>query len=206
MLTASIGRAQLIPSALRPDSPPPPAAPAPRAAPELSRGDAPLDVPRVAFGAGGHLAFGSAPAVAVGVRLSAELATVRWAFGLEGRYDLPASAHTTQGALVRTSLAGVSILPCVRAQALWACGAVLLSRVEGDAMQGSQPGVNDGFFFLGLGGRVALHAGLPAQFALRVVAEVLVHPITYELSQNGSVLYKSSAVSMAVGPAVFRAF
>lgn len=197
--------AQSAPIAPRPDAPAaPPAPPTPPADPDP--GDGPPDVPHLALGAGGHVAFGLAPAVAVGVRLSAEVATGRWSLGLEGRYDLLASGHTTPGATARTALAGVGLVPCARSRATWACGVVLLSRVGAEASELGGTSVSDSFFFLGIGGRLALHAALPWDFALRVGGEVLAHPIPYELVQNGHRVYKSSAVSTTIGPAIVRAF
>jgi hypothetical protein len=183
--------------------PPPPNTPRPPTPEPVFDGPDPT---RFAVGAGGHIAFGSAPAVAVGAQLSAELTTVRWSFGLEGRYDAPASARTTQGATARTSLAGIALLPCVRAKATFACAVVLLSHVEADAAERGGSAVNDGFFFLGIGGRIALHAAMPWEFALRIGGEVLAHPIPYELSKDGTVLFRSSAVSTSIGPALVRAF
>ena len=46
-----------------------------------------VDPRRVALGAGGHVAFGTAPAIALGTRVSAEIATRGWSVGVEGRYD-----------------------------------------------------------------------------------------------------------------------
>lgn len=156
--------------------------------------------------AGGHVAFGSAPAVALGLTVATEVDSARWSVGLEGRYDFPASARATQGATARTSLAGAALVPCLRAARMWACAVVLLAHVEADATEPGAPGVSDGFFFLGIGGRLALHAGLPWDFALRIGGEVLAHPIPFELTQNGHQLYKSSAVSTTIGPALVRVF
>lgn len=165
-----------------------------------------VDVYRVAVGAGGLVTFGSAPAVAVGVRGSAELATGRWSLGVEGRYDLPSSGHTTQGANVRTSLAGGSFVPCVRARALWACAVVLAAHLSAEGAEGAMPPVSDSGFFLGVGGRLVMHAALPADFALRVGGELLAHPIAIELSSGDHRLYKSSVVSISIGPTLVRAF
>ena len=189
---------------------PPPQTLAPKAAPAEPPKDpvveAMADVPHFAVGAGGAVAFGSAPEVAVGVRASAEVATGRWSLGVEGRYDLPASAETAQGGRARTSLAGGSFVPCFRAKGTWACGVVLASRVAVDGTSASGASASDASFFLGVGARLEMHLSLPLDFALRVVGEVLAHPIPYELRAGGERVFKSSVVSASLGPMLVRAF
>lgn len=168
--------------------------------------EAVADDPHLAVGAGGHVAFGSAPAVAVGARVSVEVATGRWSLGLEGRYDLPAGAHTTQGGTARTSLAGASFVPCIRAKGTWACGVVLASRVKIDGTDPNAATASDAWFFLGIGARLEMHLSLPLDFALRIGGEILGHPIPYELVANGHRVFKSSVVSTMIGPTLVRAF
>lgn len=166
----------------------------------------PPDDPHLAVGAGAHVAFGAAPAVSVGVTVSGEVATGRWSLGLEGRYDAPARAHTTQGATVRSTLAGGAFVPCLRARGTWACAVVLVSRVESEGAEANAPTVRGTALFVGVGGRLAMHVPLPLNFALRIAAEVLAHPVPYELTANEHRLFRSSVVSTAIGPAVVRAF
>jgi hypothetical protein len=164
------------------------------------------DVPRFALGAGGHVAFATGPAVAVGVHVSGEVATGRWSLGLEGRYDLPASARTTQGGTARTTLLGGAFVPCIRAKGTWACGVVMASRVASDASELGSPNVHDSALFLGIGARLAMHLSLPLNFALRIGGEVLAHPVAYELVVNGHRVFRSSVVSTTLGPTLVRAF
>jgi hypothetical protein len=164
------------------------------------------EVRHVALGAGGHVAFGAAPAVSIGARVSAEVATGRWSLGLEARYDLFAGAHTTPGASVRSTLAGGAFVPCMRARGTWACGVVLVSRVASEGAEADAPVVRDVSLLVGLGGRLAMHVPLPLNFALRIAAEVLAHPVPYELTANGHRLFRSSVVSTSIGPALVRAF
>ena len=152
------------------------------------------------------MAFGSAPEVAVGVRASAEVATGRWSLGLEGRYDLPASAQTAQGGRARSSLAGASFVPCFRAKGTWACGVVLASRVAIDGTSASGASASDAPFFLGVGARLEMHLSMPLDFALRIAGEILAHPIPYELLADGQRVFKSSVVSASLGPMLVRAF
>ena len=207
MALSTRAEAQVDPDFPPSDGPGKVRAPAPPEPPkEDSRGDAPLDVAHFAFGAGGHLGFGIAPALATGVQVSAELATFRWSLGLEGRYDLPASGDPSTGTHARTWLAGGAIVPCARAQALWACGVVLLSHVSSSGTTDDGVRAKDSWFVLGLGARVALHFALKHDFALRVVGEMLVHPLPWDLSSNGHTIYKSSVVSTTIGPALVHAF
>jgi len=165
-----------------------------------------IDTPRLALGAGGVVAFGSALAVAVGVRLSAEIATGRWSLGLEGRYDHPATGDTAATGRVRTTLAGGALVPCLRARAIWACGVVLMSRLGAEGFQPGAPVARDAAFFLGVGGRVEMHFALPQDFAFRLGGELLAHPISLELMAGGHRLFKSSALSTNLLPTLVRAF
>jgi hypothetical protein len=189
---------------------PPPKTTAPPAAPAEAPKDpvieAMADVPHFGLGAGGAVAFGSAPEVAVGVRASAEIATGRWSLGIEGRYDLPASARTAEGGRARSSLAGGSFVPCFRAKGTWACGVVLASRVAIDGTSASGASASDASFFLGVGARLEMHLSLPLDFALRIVGEILAHPIAYELVAGAERVFKSSVVSASLGPMLVRAF
>ena len=166
----------------------------------------PPDDPHLVLGAGGHVAFGSAPAVALGLDASIEMATQRWSLGIEGRYDFNAGTQTSRGAGVRSTLAGAAAVPCLRTRALWLCAVVLVSRVATEGSDEGGPTFRDASLFLGLGVRPAVHVGLPLNFALRIGGEVLVHPIPYELSSNDRRLFKSEPVSMTLGPTLVRAF
>jgi hypothetical protein len=168
--------------------------------------EAMADIPHFAVGAGGHVAFGTAPAVALGARVSAEVATGRWSLGLEGRFDLPASAQTSAGGTARTSLAGASFVPCIRAKGTWACGVVLASRVKIDGRDASGVAASDAWLFFGIGARLEMHLSLPLNFALRIGAEILAHPVAFELVANGHRVFKSSVVSTTLGPTLVRAF
>ena len=161
----------------------------PEAAPEAN------DYPHIALAAGGHLAVGIAPAVAVGTRVSAEVATHAWSLGLEGRYDAPASRS------VRASLIGASFVPCLRTRAAWACAVVLASRVTLESANAA-----DAWLFVGVGARFEKHILLPFDFALRITGEVLGHPIPHELAPQGHRVFKSSVVSMLFGPTLVHAF
>ncbi len=153
------------------------------------------DYPHVALGAGGHFAIGIAPAVALGTRVSAEIATRAWSLGLEGRYDAPASRA------VRASLIGASFVPCLRTRGAWACGVMLASRVTVDTANAA-----DAWLFVGIGARFEKHISLPFDFALRLTGEVLGHPIPHELAPQGHRVFRSSVISILVGPTLVHAF
>lgn len=164
------------------------------------------DRTRLVLGGGAHVALGPAPAAAVGLDVTAELANHRWSIGLEGRYDLPASAPTTDGARSRASLAGLQLVPCMHAQGMWACAVVLVANLHASAARAPEPSMRQDFLFVGLGARLALHLSLPGDFALRVGGQVLGHPVPVELSRGESRLFKSPAVSATLGPAIVRVF
>jgi hypothetical protein len=210
LLHGALAHAQAGPVAPRPDAPP--------MAPhrdlmksEIDMSGSPATEPsvdrtRLVLGAGAHAALGPAPAAAVGVDLTAELANYRWSLGLEGRYDLPASAPTTAGARARASLAGFQLVPCMRAQGMWACAVVLVANVHASAARAPEPSVHDDLLLVGVGARLAVHLSLPADFALRVGGQLLAHPVSLELTQGGSRLFRSSAVSATLGPTIVRVF
>jgi hypothetical protein len=163
------------------------------------------DPPRFVLGAGAHVAFGIAPAAAIGFRISTELATRRYAVALEGRFDLPASSDTAEGGRIRTSLAGGAIVPCVRIPLVWACGVVLVARVAAEAVEVTTPR-SDGFLFLGAGARLVGSLPLPQDFSLRIGGDVLAHPVPFELTVNGRSVHRSSAVSALAGVALAHNF
>lgn len=160
------------------------------------------DEPHFAVGAGGHMAFGTAPAVALGTRVSAEMIARLWSVAVEGRYDLSLnSVESSQGLAPRTTLAGGSLVPCLRARAAWACGVALASRVTS---QGEDAG--NASLFVGFGARFEMHFALPQDFALRLTGEVLAHPFAYELHVNNQLVFRSSTLSTTFGPALVHAF
>jgi len=165
----------------------------------------PPDPPRLALGAGGHVAIGIAPAAAIGLRVSSELLTRRWSIGLEGRFDLPTSASTSEGGRSQTSLAGGALVPCLRVPLVWACGVLLLSRAEAQALEVSLPR-SEAFFFLGAGLRLQRDVELPESFRLRIGADVLAHPTPFELRLNGRRVHRSSDVSAVATFALVRIF
>jgi hypothetical protein len=194
-------------------SPPAPSAPAPSssASPAVDRPPpAPpsrdtVDPARFALAAGGHVAFGIAPAPALGFRASGEIATRRFAVGLEGRLDLPASSESSEGGRSRTSLAGAALVPCLRIPLAWACGVLLAARVDAEAVGVTSPR-SEAFVFLGAGARLVAALPLPEDFSLRIGGDVLAHPVPFELTLNGRRIYRSGAVSAIAGLAVARIF
>jgi hypothetical protein len=190
-----------------PPGPPGPATPttADRPSPAPAARDEANDPPRFVLGAGAHVAFGIAPAAAIGFRISTEIATRRYAVALEGRFDLPSSSDTAEGGRIRTSLAGGAIVPCVRIPLAWACGVVLVARVAAEAVEVTTPR-SDGFLFLGAGARLVTHLPLPQDFSLRIGGDVLAHPVPFELTVNGRSVHRSSAVSALAGVALAHNF
>jgi hypothetical protein len=191
--------------AVLPVAPPPPAEPERIPAP---RPDPVKELPdpwRFALGAGAHGAFGGAPSVAFGVRLSTELATRRFAFGVEGRLDLPASAESGEGGRVRASFAGGAFVPCLRVTRIWACGLLLLGRASVEAYEISAPR-SDSIFYWGAGARLAYQVAFVESYALRLTGDLLAHPSAFDLTVNGRSVFRSSAVSGALGVGLMRIF
>ena len=165
----------------------------------------PPDPPRFALGAGGHVAIGIAPAAALGLRVSTELVSRRWSASLEGRLDLPSSASSSEGGRSQTSLAGGALVPCLRVPLVWACGVLLLSRVDAEATGVTAPR-SDAFFFLGAGLRLQAAIELPEGFRVRLGGDVLAHPSPFVLTLNGRRVHRSSDVSAIGGISLARIF
>ena len=158
----------------------------------------PDDPLRLSFALATHITFGIAPAPSLGLRLSAEIRTTRLSLGLEGRLDLPASAETAEGGRSRTSLSGGTLVPCVRVPLAWACGVLLVARVDAEAVDVTSPR-SEGFLFLGAGGRLVTAIPLGQDFSLRLGGDILAHPLPFELTVNGRRIYRSSTVSALAG-------
>jgi hypothetical protein len=165
----------------------------------------PRDPLRFGIGAAAHAAFGIAPAPALGLRLSAELATRRFSVAVEGRFDLPSSSETPEGGRARTSLAGAALIPCIRVPLARACAVALVARVGAEAVDVSAPR-SDGFLFLGAGGRLVSAIELPQDFELRIGGDLLAHPMPFELTVNGRSVHRSSTVSALAGVGVSHIF
>lgn len=158
----------------------------------------PGDPLRLGFSLATHAAFGIAPAPSLGFRLAAEIGTRRLSLGLEGRLDLPASAETAEGGRSRTSLSGATLVPCVRLPFAWACGVLLVARVDAEAVDVTSPR-SEGFLFLGAGARLVTAIPLAQDFSLRLGGDVLAHPLPFELTVNGRRIYRSSTISALAG-------
>ena len=83
---------------------------------------------------------------------------------------------------------------------------VLVANVHGSASRVPEGSVSDDFLVLGMGARLAIHLSLPADFALRIGGQLLAHPLPFTLTQGGSRLFRSPAVSATLGPAIVRVF
>jgi|GEM_PF-2930189 len=164
------------------------------------------DASRLRFvsGFGTHAAFGLAPAVAMGVHANAELVSAWASLGLEGRFDLPATGDGVDGRRIRTSVAGASVVPCLRAGRAWACGLVFVGRASSEWP--STATRDAAFLVWGAGARLAFHIGLPSDFALRLTADVLGHPDGYELIADNRTVLKAPAVSGTAGLGLVRLF
>lgn len=163
------------------------------------------DPPRFTLGAGGHVAAGIAPAASVGLRVSTELLSSRWSVGLEGRFDFPASAPSSEGGRSKTSLAGGALVPCLKVPLVWACAVLLLAQVDAAAVEISAPR-SEAFFFLGAGIRLQGAIELPEGFRLRIGGDVLAQPTPFELTLNTRRVHRNSDVSAAFGIALVRIF
>lgn len=102
------------------------------------------------------LSLDSAPAVAPGLSLGAAIGAGRLSVGLEGRFDLPASAALSGGGRVESALFLGTIAPCIRLLDHWqACALVSAGalRVAGLGLVGARNGTAA---YAAAGGRLAV--------------------------------------------------
>jgi hypothetical protein len=141
-----------------PDSPPTPSTPAPGT--------------KIRVGLGSDIAFGVAPAAAVGFSLQLG---VRWpmaSLSLEGRADLPA-ASTAVG--VRTSMVSGTLLPCFH---FWtygaACGLLTVGTLRSALLDDTSPTAHASSAYVGVGARGALELPFAGRWLLSFSGDVVV--------------------------------
>ncbi|MGC4087299.1 MAG: hypothetical protein QM756_05205 [Polyangiaceae bacterium] len=148
---------------------PPPPTPRARVAEvqERSFDDTPFEAPRrprvplpleVALGSHLQLAWGLAPATAVGAALFVQARRGSYSLGLELRADAPAGRTLDSlfgGGRIESGLVGFEAVPCLHWSVARGCGIVLAGEVWARSLDVAQPR-SDLAFYSAVGGRVAL--------------------------------------------------
>lgn len=183
-----------------PSSPPSPVASAPAPAP--SQPPTPLEL-RAA--AGPHVGIAFAPSVDIGGHLSAELLVGRFAIGVEGRIDAPASATLATGGRVETSYAGGALLGCVRGGLPFACATVGAGSLTGRSDGITFPRTDRALLFLG-GVRVGIEGALGERIVLRGFGAIEVPIPRHEVQVDGVTRFELPIVAGLLGADVALRF
>ncbi|MEO5725615.1 MAG: hypothetical protein ABI134_32045 [Byssovorax sp.] len=128
--------------------------------------------PKVRLGAGSALAFGVAPAAAVGFSMQLGLRWPDVSLSFEGRADLPAESEELE---IRTSMLSGTLLPCVH---VWtygaACGLLTLGALRSTWLEGTSPTSHASNLYLGVGARLGLEVPFAGRWAVRLGGELVV--------------------------------
>ena len=148
-------------------------------------------------GVGTSVAFGSAPAVAIGFAFEAGLTQRSWSVALEGRADLPASASgAAPGA--RTSLAVGSLVPCVRVKPLEACAVVSVGALFAEGLRVPVPKREEALYVT-FGARAALAVPFVRAWAFVPFAEIATPLTRPALTLDNRAVWSPPAVAGTLG-------
>jgi hypothetical protein len=182
-----------------PFSPPPSAPPPPPVLPPVVV-EAPPKLPlsrwpKVRVGLGTGIAFGVAPAAAVGFSLSLGLRWPGVSLSVEGRGDLPA-ANDALG--LRTSLISATLAPCVH---VWeygaACGLLTVGSLRAARFDESAPLSSP---YLGAGVRLGLEVPFAGRWAARLSGDLVAAVVPTIVRVSTVERWRSAAV--AGGPGI----
>jgi hypothetical protein len=170
--TASTSTAPSV-SASVPTSPSaePTTAPSISSAPSALAPEAPSELAFVAT-VGGHVAFGAAPDLAFGVTTGFALRWPLFQLGLEGRVDAEARGPGPNGGAVKSSIIGLSIVPCLQTDPLFVCALGTFGALRG---AGAGVGVprKETTFYSAAGARIGVEIPLAGPLKLRPRADLL---------------------------------
>lgn len=159
-----------------PTRPPAPSSPPPMLPPVVAAVapsmPPPSPSPKVRLGVGSALAFGVAPAAAVGFSMQLGLRWPDVSLSFEGRADLPAESEDLE---IGTSMLSGTLLPCVH---VWtygaACGLLTLGALRSTWLEGTSPTSHASNLYLGVGARLGLEVPFAGRWAVRVGGELVV--------------------------------
>ncbi|MGZ3454115.1 MAG: hypothetical protein ACXVEF_31195 [Polyangiales bacterium] len=121
---------------------------------------------------GGHAAFGAAPDLAFGLTTGFAVRIPTFQFGIEGRVDAEARGPGPNGGEVKSSIIGLSFVPCVYQEVLFACAVGTFG-----ALRGAGAGVGSPrkatTFYSAAGVRLGVEIPLAGPIALRIHGDAL---------------------------------
>jgi hypothetical protein len=185
----------------------PPASPPPPVSPPAQGGEPPPPAKETSRGigaavqGGGLVAVAAAPATSIGVTIGAQVIGSWWAFGMEGRYDRPASDAISGSGRIETRLTLGAASACLwtgqRARA-FACLVGAVGSFTASARDVTAP-LEASALYVGAGGRVGgeLDVLAPVYTFVRVGALGAFTP--HRALVNGGVVYTLPPMSVDVG-------
>jgi hypothetical protein len=196
VLVIRIGIGVEAPSSASPSRAPTPPVPAPdpaaaepasRPEPTTSKG------PRVQLGVKTGLAFGIAPAAAVGFGVQLGLRWSTLSLSLEGRGDLPAASEALG---VRTSLLAATLAPCVHIGPYSAiCGLLTVGELRSSLLADASDSSPTRNAYVGVGGRLGLELPFARRWIARLSGDLVGAALPTAVHVNGLERWHTPAVS-----------
>jgi hypothetical protein len=121
---------------------------------------------------GGHVAFGAAPDLAFGITTGFALRWPLFQLGLEGRVDAEARGPGPNGGAVKSSIIGVSVVPCLQSDPLFVCAIGTFGALRG---AGAGVGVprKETTFYSAAGARLGVELPIAGPLRLRARGDLL---------------------------------
>jgi hypothetical protein len=161
--------------------------------------DASASSARLHLGAGALASSGTAPNLAFGLSASARLNWPHVSLGLEGRYDLPASASADFGTgVVRSTLLLLSVEPCFRLSPVSLCGLASIGSLHAWGSGVAVP-MDQTTLYWGGGGRAAFEWPVWGPMLLRAHADLVGNATRVTLTINNVDVWTAPALAAAVG-------
>jgi hypothetical protein len=183
---------------------PPAPAPAPALPPVIADSAPPEPRPaagtKIRVGLGSDLAFGIAPAAAVGFSLQVGLRWPRASLSLEGRADLPAASEALG---IRTSMVSGTLLPCLH---FWtygaACGVLTVGSRRSALLDDARLSEHTSSAYLGVGARGAVEVPFAGRWLLRFSGEAVVAALPTIVRVGSGKAERWRSAPVAGGPGI----
>jgi hypothetical protein len=121
---------------------------------------------------GGHVAFGAAPDLAFGITTGFALRWPIFQLGIEGRVDAEARGAGPIGGEVKSSIIGLSLVPCVQQEPLFVCAIGTFGALRGAGAGVGAPRKAT-TFYSAAGVRLGVEIPVAGPLALRVHGDLL---------------------------------
>ena len=146
------------------------------------------------------VSVGIAPAVALGLSASIGAGWPHVSLAVEGRLDLPASAHLSSGGDVNTSVALATFVPCVHVTRWIGCALASVGSMRAESSGISAPAI-DYSVFAAVGVRVGIEVPISRVFAVRPQIEGQAALTRPSVELNGRTIWTAPPLAAALGVA-----